>query len=274
MMHRARVQKPGTSVHQSEAMFFDRAAFPGIHAIRVGTEWLDVSYIDRGSSHTLVCFHSALTNRVRTIPAFSGLHVADEVNMNLISVADPTLARGDIDLAWFLGTRGTGMLRNRLSPIIRHLLGDRQAVLFGASGGGYAATLFGQDFHGHTVVAVNPRLFLAAHPQASIGKYLEVAHGAIRATTAKRIRREFVVDNLADLYGEGLPFEMHLLQNQGDSVFRRHHAEPFVEALAGDPRLHYIPDDYGPGHIAIPASLLVQRLREAISVPRSTITGS
>lgn len=263
-MHRRRVPKPGTLVHDSEAAFFDDTPVPGVHAIRIGTEWLDVSYIDNGFEYTLVCFHSALTNRVRTVPAFSGRGVAEKVGANLISVADPALAKGDIDLAWFLGTRGMGILRNRLSPVIKHLLGNRRAVLFGASGGGYAATLFGQDFPGHTVLAVNPRLFLRSRPVAAVARYLAVAHGVTSSTPAKRVRDVFVVDSLAELYAAGLPFDMFLLQNRGDSVFLHHHAEPFVEALAGDPRLHYVQDNYGAGHISIPTELLVQRLQEAI----------
>ena len=263
-MHRRRIPKPGTLVHDSEAAFFDSIPESGAHAIRIGTEWLDLSYIDNGFECTLVCFHSALTNRVRTVPAFSGRGIAEKVGTNLISVADPALAKGDIDLAWFLGTRGMGILRNRLSPVIKHLLGNRRAVLFGASGGGYAATLFGQDFPGHTVVAVNPRLFLRSRPVAAVDRYLAVAHGVTSLTPAKRVRAMFVVDSLAELYAAGLPFDMFLLQNRGDSVFLHHHAEPFVEALAGDPHLHYVQDNYGAGHVSIPTDLLVKRLQEAI----------
>lgn len=265
-MQRPRVPKTGTIVHASEAAFLSAAPAPGIHAIQVGTEWIDVSYIDNGAAQTLVCFHSALTEQSPTLPVFSGRNVAALAGLNLISVADPALTKGDIDLAWFLGTRGLGVLRKRLSPIIHHLLNGRRAILFGSSGGGYAAVLYGQDFPGQTVVAVNPRLNLLSRPRAAVGAYLRVAHGAVGTTPAQRVRRAFVVDNLAELYRDGLPFDLHLLQNGGDVIYRDGQAEPFVRALHGDPRLHYVTDRYGDTHVPMPTELLVSHLRRIASI--------
>ena len=163
-MRRTRKLASGAVIHSNVDSFLAARPRSGTHAIATGTEWLDILYKDRGADSTLVCFHSALTTRVQVIPSFSGIQVSEDLDFNLIALADPALACGDVDLAWFLGTRGMGPLTERLPTIVRHFLGDRKAILFGASGGGYAAVLFGQYFVDHCVVAVNPRLDLTTSP--------------------------------------------------------------------------------------------------------------
>lgn len=268
-MHRPRTPGPGTISHVSVAGFLATPAAPGAHEIKVGAQWLDILYVDRGATHTLVCFHSALTDGQQTLPVFSGRRIAELADMNLISVADPSLALGDVDLAWFLGNRGMGKLPARLGPIIRHLLGERRAVIFGASGGGYAAVLYGAQFPGHAVLAVNPRLNLAARPRAQMATSLQVCHRATSRTPMLRIRGQFVTDDLATLYQEGLPFDLYLLQNQEDTLFRRYQAEPFVAALGNDPRLHYVTPSFGAGHVPIPRELLLDTLRDIRDRDRS-----
>lgn len=262
-MQRVRIPKPGTVEHASEAAFLATSPTKGMHAVRVGTEWIDLSYIDHGADTTLVCFHSALMDRSATVPVFSGRGIAEQAGMNVISVADPAMATGDVDLGWFLGTRGMGDLRPRLVPLIRHLLAGRRAVLFGASGGGYAAALYGQHFPGHAVLAVNPRLDLTTPPTPRLGAYLAAAHRATTAPRARRAREKYVPLRLRDVYADGLGFDLHLVQNVNDRVFYRHQFAPFVEELASDPRLHAHTYDGRVGHSAITPEELVPLLRGA-----------
>lgn len=261
-MHRKRVPLPCTREYASVSAFLLARPRQGSHAIAVGSEWIDVSYTDRGAPVTLVCFHSALTERVLTVPAFSGTSVAEQAGINLIAVADPSIATGEVDLGWFLGTRGMGHLRPRLSPVIQHLLGDRRAILFGASGGGYAATLYGGDFPGHSVVAVNPRLDLTARPAAKLSDYLRVAHKVRSSAGYGRAAERFVPPPLKELYADGLPFDLHLLQNANDRVYRQNQTGPFVDALGADERLHVHLYDGEAGHRPIGSRRLVPYLQQ------------
>lgn len=260
-MHRNRVPLPGTREHASVSAFLHVRPRQGTHAIAVGSEWIDVSYTDRGAPVTLVCFHSALTQRVLTVPAFSGTTVAEQAGINLIAVADPSIATGDVDLGWFLGTRGMGDLRPRLSPVIHHLLGDRRAILFGASGGGYAATLYGGDFPGHSVVAVNPRFDLTARPEAKLHDYLRSAHKVRSAAGFSRAMERYVPAPLQEVYADGLPFDLHILQNANDRIYRQNQMGPFVDALGVDARVRVYLYDGEPGHRPISSQLLVQYLQ-------------
>src|SRR5699024_1759875 len=86
----------------------------------------------------LVFFHGAATSKAKYYPILQGDGVAERSGANLVAVADPTLQMGDVDLAWYIGNKHTGPLRESLVPLIQHavdsLPGDR-TLLVGASGG-------------------------------------------------------------------------------------------------------------------------------------------
>lgn len=264
-MHRLRSPSADTRIYDSATAFFNSPPMPGAHAIAVGTEWIDVNYVDRGANATLICFHSALTSNVQVAPVFSGARVARDAGLNIISVSDPAVVCGDVDLGWFLGTRGMGALRPRLSPVISHLLCGRRAILFGSSGGGYSAVLYGQDFPGHDVVAVNPRLDFDAAPAPKFGPYLRYAHKVTSSPAARRTLSTYVPPPLKDVYKTGLPFRLHLLQNSNDRIFRKNQAGPFTEALSNDPNLQYVTYEGSPGHSHIDTELLVEQLERIVT---------
>lgn len=247
---------PGTISHKNEEEFLRTRPRDGVHAIKVGTQWLDVIFNDRSSPMTLVAFHSAATSRIQKLPYFAGQGTAKALGWNLIAVSDPSLQLGDIDLAWFLGGRGTGPLRDRLSPVIRHLLGDTHPVLFGSSGGGYAAILYGQDFPDSTVIALNPRLDMGSRPEPAVQQYLSVCHQSARRLNMQAVRRKYVTENLGDLYEKGLPFDLHIIQNLGDQVYMSNQAQPFADRYANDPRFHFVTENVGRGHVGIPTAFL------------------
>lgn len=268
-MYRPRVPTTNTRTYDSTAAFLNSPPMPGEHAIAVGTEWIDVNYTDRGADATLVCFHSALTSNVTNAPVFSGGRIARDAGLNVISVSDPAIPCGDVDLGWFLGTRGMGALRPRLSPIILHLLSDRPAILFGSSGGGYSAVLYGQDFSGHDVVAVNPRLDFAAAPAPKLEPYLRFAHKVTSSSAGRRTFSTYFLPPLKEVYETGLPFRLHLLQNINDQVFRNNQADPFVKALSSDPNLRYVAYEGRAGHSPISNELLVKQLQQIANAAAS-----
>lgn len=247
----------GTRIYDSGDKFLYSRRRSGAHAIRVGDQWLDILFEDRGSEITLVAFHGAASDRIQTLPYFTGKGTAESLDWNLIALSDPSLALGEVDLAWFLGNRAMGPLHQKLSPLIRHLLGETHPVLFGGSGGAYAAIWFGQDFPDSSVVVFNPRLNLSAPPEAVMGTYLEICHRTVRPVSPRTIRRNFVTEDLGEYYAKGLPFDLHIIQNSGDKPYLRNQVQPFVTRHSADPRLQVQIEYFGGGHSApIPQKFL------------------
>lgn len=84
-MIRKRVATADTHKYRNEDEFLGIHPRGGMHAIKVGTQWLDVLFVDRGSPITLVAFHSAATSRIRTLPYFTGRGTAEALGWNLIA---------------------------------------------------------------------------------------------------------------------------------------------------------------------------------------------
>lgn len=259
-MRRTREPLDGTFEYKSTAEFLATPPRPGAHAVQIKGQWLDLYYEDHGKKATLISFHAATPRSITTLPVVSGRAIAKRAGMNFLTVSDPTLSMGDIDIAWFAGNHVTGPLYRVLTRLLKHLLGDRRAVLFGPSGGGYAAVRYAKRFSGHIVLAVNPRLRMDGAPEPKMERYLRVAHEGASESQKKRIRKKYFVEDLSKLYRRGLPFDLHLVQNQEDLVFRHNQAEPFVNALQDDKKLHYFKEAFGEGHRPIPKPLLIEHL--------------
>lgn len=262
---RERQTLEGTRYFETEAEFLSATPAPGVHAIRAGSQWFDLRYDDRGSDCTMIGFHSSLGAKNLTLPMFSGGSLAADVGVNYIGVSDASLGLGGTNLAWYLGNMETGPLMPRLTPLIRHLLGDRHALLFGASGGGYAAVKFGQGFPDSTVFVANPRLNMVNDPPAKVASYMKACHNAIGVTVIKRAWAEFATDDLADVFASGLPFDLVLLQNQEDSTFLEGQTKPFLARHGGDPRLKYVQLHNGTGHVPVPRRTLLEELRAVVA---------
>lgn len=245
--------------YQSVDEFLSKPRKSGAHAILRGDQYLDILTRYRGSKTTAVVFHAAVSDKTKTYPVFSGESFTHDVNINLIAVSDPSLCMGDIDLAWFLGNRAQGPLRPVLSPLIHHALssmGTKRTILFGASGGGYAAANFAWDFPNSIALLINPRLNMLREPLPKISNYLSVCHQARTVTPMKRIRKEFVIDKMSSLASQGLNHHVLVYQNIGDTRYYEHQTKPFLRALKDDPRLFVQTSDDGPGHRHIPAQTL------------------
>ena len=66
--------------------------------------------------------------------------------------------------------------------------------------------------------------------------YLKVAHSCKSAAALARAKSKFVPKPLKDLYSDGLSFDLHILQNANDGIYRRNQFEPFARSLSNDSR--------------------------------------
>lgn len=261
------------TAHASEESFLADVRLDGAHSIAKAGQYLDVYIENRLSPTTLVVFNSALTDKVPTVPVFSGRSLARAAGINLIAVSDPSIGMGDINLTWYLGNRNMGPLRPALSPIIRHALESlrtKRTVLFGASGGGYAVANFAHDFPGCIAIAVNPRLNMGRRPIPDIPNYLKVCHRTVNSTPMKRLRGEYVIEEISSLTMEGLNHHFLLYQNSNDSVFLNNQAMPFIDAVGEDPNLHVCFNADNPGHSPIPGEV-IRKILDALAVPGDDI---
>lgn len=255
-------------------------AFPrGVISVMYNGAPIDFLVIDKGAPSTLVVFHSALRSKQRTVPAFSGISVAEEAGLNLIAIADPSVALG-VDLAWYLGNRGQGPIRPVISRLVQHLLmslKSERTILFGSSGGGYAAAYYAPDFPRSVALALNPRLDLSARPTAPVAEYLRVCHKAVSATPARRIRQEFIPDRVADTYEKQMEHYVAIIQNTGDLAFMLHQTNPFLAELSASGKVCVRYGDWGVGHTLVPKPVIIGVLKSlgdtSSDIPSALRTG-
>lgn len=236
----------------------------GLHTISYKGRKLDFLIRNRYANTTLLVFHGALSPRQRTIPYLQGDGISSSAGVNLIACADPVLDRGAIACGWFLGDNQLGPLIDLFKPILEHCIQELQSsqiLLFGGSGGGYAAVNFGSTIPGSTVIAMNPRLDLDSRPKSTLPDYLDICHGANTKTPMQRIKRDFFTPNLAEKYRAGLNFDLLILQNKNDSRFLNHQVKPFLQGLPSHDRTWISLFDGDPGHSPVPREEIARRIR-------------
>lgn len=246
---------------------------PGVLTINYNDLPLDILNIDRGSANTLVIFHSSLSPRMQTLPVFSGQQLSSDLNMNLISLSDPSLVLDDnLNLTWFLGNRKQDLIAT-LPGIIEHVLASHRGarpIYFGASGGGFAALLYSRNNADAITIVANPRIDLGAPPMQDLGPYLRQCFGVAGRTPALRIMRENIVMRMQSLYKEGNSNKVLYVQNFRDGPYMRNNMMPFVEIMANNPKFSLCLADFGVGHRPIPGEILRKIISGVIQDPHSS----
>ncbi|MFD6814695.1 hypothetical protein [Enteractinococcus coprophilus] len=238
---------------------------------------IDVLIENRRAATTLVVFNGAIPLNVQYLPYFTGRGIAEDLGLNLIAVSDPVLAHRDMTVAWYLGDETTGPLRPILVPAIQHALeqlGADQTILFGASGGGFAAAHYAPYFPNCTALLVNPRLTLERRAQDKMATYLRLAHGldsnGAMTSSVRGLLADFGPTDLAAVAQHGLNHDLLIYQNFFDSTFLQHHLLPFLRVAGAGPRCYVRFTHDGHGHVPIPPATI----REILDVLASDRTAA
>lgn len=270
---RRHVTPAGAIEHDSVGEFLASEIRPGPHEIHRGLP-IDLLVEDRGASTTLIALHAAAPDHVTTLPVFSGRGLAAATGVNLLAIADPSLAmHPDLKLGWYLGNRPQGRFRTLSTPIIKHVLeqlGSTRTVFFGASGGGFAAGELSQNFPESLALLCNPRLDFRMQPRAPVREYLVHCHSAVSRTPQLRIRAEFVPTALDSEWNGSPANTIAIIQNTGDRMYHYHQFLPFAQRHADDPSVLHLLRDDGEGHRHVPRAELervITGLAEAESPP-------
>lgn len=251
-------------IYPNPEAFVESTVGDGLHVIQLGNQFLDLLIRDRNSSTTVVAFQHRISPRT-TYPTLVGESVTRESGVNLLAVADPSVALDTrVSLAWYLGNRGLGPLVPILLPIIQKCLNALQTsrtIYFGSSGGGYAAMNFASRTPGSIALTVNSTLGFNAQNASAFADYMAGCHGVTGRTAYRRVHDQYAVD-LADALPEGADFVAGMYQNLNDEQFYTWHHRPFVQARGDDLVIYERLDRDEAGHTPIPKSKLIGIMSE------------
>lgn len=218
---------------------------------------------------TVVAFSGAVSNKYLSVPAFNGHSITRDLPANVLLVSDPTLILDRaLGLGWYLGSRDQPDLPDKINRIIRAAAGRSRVVLFGSSGGGFAALDQGRRLPGSTVLACNPQTDVSRYVPAAVNKYLDVAFGSsvetLRDSTSANGHPEMSV---VDAFGHPLDCHVVYVQGSQDAFHLENHRGPFLEGLHPDNSVIVRSADFGPGHAPASRDAFRRLLVAAVTAP-------
>lgn len=154
-------------------------------------------------------------------------------------------------------------LQNDIAEIIQHLVQAQRVVLFGASGGGFAAleqTIRLQN--GVTAIVSNPQTNIFNYYKPVSDRYLETAWGM---TSEDSIPFR---SSVVDAYKDPIDSKIIYLQNSGDSYHVNRHMIPFLDHLHPSNNVEVVTPFIGKGHVGPNKEIFTEILRK-ICIPDS-----
>ncbi|WP_146067376.1 hypothetical protein [Arthrobacter sp. SX1312] len=235
---------------------------PGLHIIDCGGLPLEILYSPQGAESTSIVFNAALGMATREIPRFMAGPTFDSLPTNTVSVFDACLyTHPSLQLGWYAGSSVFPM-QKELPGILRRFVaaaGGSRTLLFGASGGGFAAIYYAQHFPSSQVVAINPQTILANYIPRVVDQYLTLCWGKPSSTPSDTSLSEHIVSDLRKV-----PLDTQdviFLQNSSDTHVGDH-LLPYILSPANRSSQVLI-DKWGTGHISPPREV-VGRVLSAI----------
>lgn len=248
----------------------------GIHVIAYCGVFLELNLHRRKSKAMLVFFNAALSARTPEVklPVFSGAKAQEATDANILMVSDPALYLDcDIRLGWYAGAAQMP-LQTDLVRVLQHIqivLEIERVVLYGASGGGFAALFYAPFLKNSIAVPCNPQTNLLIYSPGILSKYLSIAYG-YKAAPSKFDEAEIKVkpvvkieaDHIKDtrvLYLQNVLDDQHYMRDflpfleshgmtRGKSLLEMH-SEYFISVCGGN---------WGEGHRGPPAAFIYSLL--------------
>lgn len=166
---------------------------------------------------------------------------------DVVSFSDPSLkADNDIGLAWFQNNAesyGLDALAEGITQICKAGgYAQKDMVLFGSSGGGFAGLKLASRFPEARVIAINPQIYLPKYSRAAYQKMLATCYpGLPEATVLEKFDSRLRVP--ADLVNRPAP--IFLFQNSHDALHVKHHLAPLLAEIALDKQAEFF-EEVGP----------------------------
>ena len=236
----------------------------------------------------LVSFSGAVSNRSgKKGPFFSGVNISRELTLPLVAISDPTLDLcEELPLAWYVGNENFPNCMGSISQLIDIIAEkyDVEIVVFGGSGGGFAALSSIQKIRTKcTCLVWNPQTSITQYAETFVKQFIDVAFPGSTLTPSQekgdngdvvKILDKF--DIVHDVQNVTLKDNISLiyLQNQSDWHTSKH-AIPFLKnktpLRVGDcifsskdgKCISYF-GDWGVGHIAPDKNVLKALLSDIV----------
>lgn len=211
-----------------------------------------------GSETTFVSFAASVSTKVKNVPVFSGKNATGDLDANVLMISDPSLMMDDqIFIAWYAGNQAQPDLQATLNQIITAFQGGGRIVLFGPSGGGFAALHHAARLENSTAIVANPVVDIKK--RGTFPRYLTRAWDY---NTADELP-ESVHTSVVEDYEKPLGTQVVYIQNPGDESFLKAQWWPFLAAAHEENRIFYLTPYLGRGHVA-PDTYSFRRLFPAV----------
>lgn len=269
--------------HEKYQIFtHENIARNGIHLITSNNKPLITYYLNKfesESEYALVFFNGAVSSReAKTGPFFSGLTIARELDLPILSISDPAVEfNREIGLGWYAGNiffqdqqKYIAELLNKLSSIAR-----KKLILIGGSGGGFAIlSIIDMLCEQHYAIVWNPQTSIEKYQREIVIKYVSESfelknnlNDSIDVLDKFGIRHDLINDTCV---GKS---KILFLQNKSDWHLNIH-AIPYLESKGIKAELessncfikniYYIIENYGVGHIGPSRDTLKMYIKRVI----------
>lgn len=251
------------------AFLAQRESVRGTVEVDVGGYPLHFFYDWRDAATTLVTFSGTVSSKVEHVPAWAGDGISRGLGMNRVLISDPSVKLStDLRLGWYAGNARQPNLQDVLTRLIDGLHSpERRLILFGPSGGGFAALLQASVIPGSVALVSNPQTDITRFTRAAVDRYLSRAWGRGGGADDVWSRLPFVHE-VVTLYAAPGSSRTIYLQNAGDADHIERHYAPFRRSVSPDREVEYLLPNLGPGHIG-PDKETFRRLLKALRDTRS-----
>lgn len=220
--------------------------------IEIGGELpIHASWSYRSSPVTLCTFSAAITRRTaETVPVFSGYRTTRNVQANILRISDPSLLLDSrLNLGWYAGSYVQPDLQELLTRLVSSVTNGSRTVLFGASGGGFAALEMAPRLPGSTALVLNPQTDITKY--SGYRPYKKYCWPDLGPLAIPPVRT-----SILDTYAKPCGSNVIYVQNTGDESHMKNHYAPFIEAVHPDNNVYCLMAELGAGHVGpVPADV-------------------
>lgn len=182
---------------------------------------------------TLFSFVASIARKGLALPIFTGSSVFADLPMNVVLIADPALiVDKNLPLAWYSaninGVRTQDILKKAIKAI-NLALGTKKSIMFGSSGGGFAALYHSWHVPESLAFVINPQTQIKNYVRGYVEKYAQAFLTASGPDDVDRALANDTDSNLLPFYSSGFQNQILYLQNRSDWHVEKH-MKPFMQA--------------------------------------------
>ncbi|WP_235012685.1 YqiA/YcfP family alpha/beta fold hydrolase [Spiribacter roseus] len=173
------------------------------------------------------------TDRSKGYLDFQRYSWGGQYNRNVLTLSDPTITSdNDLSLGWFQGSPGVFGV-DAAEAMIREVLRvgnilEKDVVIFGSSGGGFAALKLAERFDAAQVIAINPQIFLYNYTKSYFNRMLKSVYPGFEENDFINKFKDRIVVSEKSFFRTGKTF---IFQNRCDEKHMKRHLGPLLKKV-------------------------------------------